>query len=185
MRVRLRPAYSPEELAVLYPEPHDHTRWADHLARVEETIKVALELYQTAGGIVADLSCGDAATPRAVASERGAELILGDFAPGYEITGPIEQTISLVAHADLFTCCETVEHLDDPDAVLKLIRDRAARLVLSTPLGETTPANPEHYWGWDEKGAGDMLAAAGWHPVIYRDLQCPAQGVAYQIWGCT
>ena len=178
MRIRLRPAYSPEELAALYPQPHNHTRWPDHLARVQETIKVALDLYQSPGGVIADLSCGDATTPRAVASERDAELILGDFAPGYEITGPVEQTITQVTHADLFICCETIEHLDDPDTVLKLIRERATRLVLSTPLGETTPANPEHYWGWDKEGVADMLAAAGWHPRIYRDLHCPAQGVA-------
>src|SRR5213076_938668 len=140
MRMRLRPAYSEAELAELYPVPHDHTRWPDHLLRVAETIKLARELVPEPL-VVADLSCGDAAIARALDAEI---TILGDLAPGYEITGPIERTILPVPSADLFICSETVEHLDDPDTVLKHIRKRCRALVLSTPLAEFTPVNPEH-----------------------------------------
>ena len=109
-------------------------------------------------------------------------MILGDFAPGYELTGMIEETVHRVAHVNLFICCETIEHLDDPDAVLKQIRDRADALVLSTPIGETTPENPEHYWGWDQDGVRELLAGAGWEPVIQRDVLHPL--ARFQLWGC-
>lgn len=177
MRVRLRPAYAPGDLAALYPVPHDHTRWPDHLARVDTTIELARELGVP--DMVADLSCGDAAIGRALAP---GTLILGDFAPGYAITGMIEDTIVHLRHVGMFICSETVEHLDDPDAVLAQIRDRADSLVLSTPLKEYSPVNPEHYWGWDHDGVREMLEFAGWEPVLQRDVLHPL--AAFQIWGC-
>jgi hypothetical protein len=177
MRVRLRPAYSPEYLAELYPKPHDHTRWPDHIIRVDATIALARDMGVP--DVVADLSCGDAAIGRALAP---ASLILGDFAPGYPITGPIEVTAPALSHVGMFICSETVEHLDDPDAVLAQIREKADSLVLSTPLAEFTPVNPEHYWGWDTDGVREMLEGAGWVPELQRDVLTP--WAKYQLWGC-
>jgi hypothetical protein len=185
MRIRLRPAYSAAELATLYAVPHAHEYWPDHRLRVAETIRLAKEL--SVPDVVADLSCGDAAIGRALAP---ATLILGDVAPGYELCGPLEQTLEVIPHVGLFICSETIEHLDDPDAVLAAIRAKADALVLSTPLGETTDRNPEHYWGWDTEGVGAMLAAAGWKTVIQRDVHyVPEPGenwmaASYQLWGC-
>ena len=186
MRMRLRPAWSEAELRLLYPAPHDHTRWPDHLVRVEETIKLAHELAPHPD-VIADLSCGDAAIARALAGMTGdnpalgPRVILGDLAPGYEITGPIEVTC-YSTHADLWIFSETAEHLDDPDAVLAEIRSRAGALVLSTPLSEFTDVNPEHYWGWDHQGVREMLEGAGWAPQIQRDVLHPL--AQFQIWGC-
>lgn len=178
MRLRLRPAYSEAELAELYPVPHDHTRWPDHILRVDETIKLAKELVPEPLS-VADLSCGDATIARAMEAEI---TFLGDLAPGYEITGPIEKTILSLPSVDLFICSETVEHLDDPDTVLSHIRKRCRNLVLSTPLAEFAPINPEHYWGWDHDGVAEMLTGAGWVPEIQRDVLHP--DAQYQLWGC-
>jgi SAM-dependent methyltransferase len=178
VRVRLRPAYSPEQLTALYPKPHDHTRWPDHLIRVDATIDLARDMGVPE--IVADLSCGDAAIGRALAPS--GRLFLGDFAPGYEYQGPIEETLDFLEHVGMFICSETVEHLDDPDAVLAAIRKKADALVLSTPLGEFTDINPEHYWGWDVAGVGEMLTAAGWAAEIQRDVITP--WASYQLWGC-
>lgn len=186
MRCRLRPAYSAPELAALYAVPHAHKRWPDHRLRVAETIRLARELGVP--DVVADLSCGDAKIGRALAP---ATLILGDFAPGYELCGPLEQTLEAIPHVGLFICSETIEHLDDPDAALTAIRAKADALVLSTPLSETTGRNREHYWGWDTEGVGEMLSAAGWEPVVQRDVHYvpPGQGeewiaASYQLWGC-
>ncbi len=175
--MRLRPAWSPDQLTALYRTPHDHTRWPDHLIRVDRTIDLAQRLGVPA--MVADLSCGDAAIGRALAPQ---QLILGDFAPGYEITGMIEDTIETIPHVGLFICSETVEHLDDPDAVLAKIREKADALVLSTPLAEETGANPEHYWGWDAAGVGDMLETAGWTAILQENVLTPWAN--FQLWGC-
>lgn len=34
-RVRLRPAYTEQQFAELYPKPHQHDRWVDHRPRVQ------------------------------------------------------------------------------------------------------------------------------------------------------
>lgn len=194
MRVRLRPAYSQDELDKIYETPHRHDLWPDHRLRVTETIRLANDL----GGLtefparVADLSCGDATIARRVRIRTAVDMriILGDYAPGWEITGPIEKTIHRLEPVDLFICSETIEHLDDPDYVLRAIRHKASRLVLSTPLGETSDRNPEHYWGWDEAGVFSMLMDCGWEPVLHRTVTYrPEPGeewvpAAYQLWGC-
>jgi hypothetical protein len=188
MRRRLRPMPTADELVALYAAPHDHTQWVDHQIRVDVTEVLAARLCPP-GGIVADLSCGDAEIARRLAGLRRAELILGDFAPGYQHTGPIEETIHRIDpdSVDLWICSETIEHLDDPDSVLVEIRKRARALILSTPDGETGTNNPEHVWGWDSEAVGDMLRVAGFTPIAHNllDLRLGGYEYAYQIWCCT
>lgn len=181
-RLRLRPAYTPDELAKVYATPHDHSGWADHQLRVAMTAQFT---HALSGRVerAADLSCGDGAILKALdVSER----ILGDYASGYEFTGPIEETIEQLERVDLFVCCETLEHLDDPDLVLKKIRAKARRLVLSTPVGAFDDTNPEHYWAWDRGAVEDMLRAAEFDPAVFFELDFRAcQGVySYGVWWC-
>jgi 2-polyprenyl-3-methyl-5-hydroxy-6-metoxy-1,4-benzoquinol methylase len=185
MRKRLRPMPSADELAKLYAKPHDHRQWEDHLFRVDVTSAIAHHLLPP-GGTVADLSCGNALIARRLGQSHGANLVLGDFAPGYEHTGPIEQTIEQIEPVDLFICSETIEHLDDPDAVLRRIRAKTDRLILSTPDGEDDDSNPEHVWGWDAEAVEKMLREAGFIPDIHATVDLrPAGGIyAYQIWAC-
>lgn len=185
MRTRLRPAPAPDELAKLYAAPHDHLRFADHVYRVDVTSALAHHLVAP-GGTVADLSCGNALIARRLQASHGARLVLGDYAPGYEHTGPIEQTIEQIDPVDLFICSETIEHLDDPDAVLARIRAKTRTLLLSTPDGETGTGNPEHVWGWDAEAVEKMLRDAGFVPDVHTTVDLrPAGGeYAFQIWAC-
>jgi len=178
---RLRPAYTPDQLAELYRTPHQHRQWSDHCERVAHTINMALSV--TGGAPVdsiADLSCGDATIPRGIPART---RILGDYAPGYPITGALEDTIDQIPHVDWFVCSETLEHVDDPDLVLSKIRTKSDRLLLSTPLDEPNDDNPEHYWAWDRQGIEDLLTRNGWTPthygqVTFRELN----GCGYQLW---
>lgn len=181
MRVRLRPAHTPDQLTEIYAQPHDHTPWIDHHLRVGVTIEFCRWFNRCGVQSVADLSCGDATIARALNAET---VTLGDFAPGYELTGPIEETIHSLQPVDLFVLSETLEHLDDPDAVLKEIRTKTRYLVLSTPEGETSAGNVEHYWGWDSAEVESMLAAAGFTPEIHTVLNLREYGYDFQIWGC-
>ena len=185
MRKRLRPMPTADELARLYAVPHDHRRWEDHLFRVDITSAIA-GLLMKPGGTVADLSCGNAAIASRLAVSHAAKTILGDFAPGYEHTGPIEQTIYDIDQVDLFVCSETLEHVDDPESVLAAIRQKTDRLILSTPDGETNDQNPEHVWGWDAEAVEEMLLGAGFVPGIHTTVDTrPSGGVySYQIWAC-
>lgn len=176
-RLRLRPAYTPEKLANLYRTPHDHTRWEDHRIRVGVTVE-ACRWFVRRGDVrtVGDLSCGDAAIARAL--DVGT-LVLGDFAPGYDHMGPVESTIEDIGPVDLYVCSETLEHLDDPDTVLKQVRAKTRHLVLSTPVGAGRDANPEHYWSWDRGDVESMLTAAGFEVEVFMPVDLRPAGYYY------
>lgn len=184
MRTRLRPL---PDLAETYPALYDHTKWVDHIYRVE-MLGVLAHHALPDRGTVADLSCGDAAIVKRLVASHQARPILGDYVPGYHYTGPIEKTIHNLGNceADLFVCTETLEHLDDPDDVLRQIRPKTAQLLVSTPDGETVDRNPEHVWGWDAEAVERMLREAGFEPVVYSSLDLrPAGGeYAFQMWLC-
>ena len=59
MKIRLRPAYSEDEIQSIYSKPHNHTKHEDHIIRVQKSIELLKE-YSTYNSI-ADLSAGDAA----------------------------------------------------------------------------------------------------------------------------
>lgn len=183
-RDRLRPAHTVEGLARIYAEPTNHFRWMDHRVRVAVTKVVAACCVDDAVQAGADLSCGDGAILR------GLNLPIayfGDYAPGHEYTGPIEQTILKIPDVDLFVCTETIEHLDDPDTVLTQIGWKADRMVLSTPIDAWGDTNVEHYWAWDREAVEEMLAGAGFRPVVFTALDLrPGNAASYcfGIWGC-
>jgi hypothetical protein len=187
MRIRLRSAPSKDELDRLYPAPHQHRRWPDHILRVAATVEMARKLPFPQNGTLADLSCGDATIAYQMRASHGAKLILGDYAPGYEYTGPIEETIANVepGQVHLWVCSETLEHLEDPDHVLAEIRERTDHLIVSTPAGEIDSHNPEHIWGWDCEEMRSMLATAGFEPVLHEVMDHPAGSIyRFQLWGC-
>jgi hypothetical protein len=186
---RLRPQYSNDELAEVYTHPYDHTRWSDHIQRVAFTQQFIREvLAERDLTSVADLSCGDAAIPLGVGLQRH-KVFLGDYVEreGYDYHGRIENTIISVPDVDLFILSETLEHIDDPVALLKLIRARADTLVLTTPLGEQDDGNPEHYWGWDRDGVESVLELAGWWPdrCVLFTPEVPEVYYTYQVWMAT
>lgn len=176
---QLRPLRPAEEDARLYAATYDHTRWADHRARVTYT---AVILAAMAPASVADLSCGDGAIVGAAGLACPAWL--GDLTPGWPYHGPVEQTIMQIPAVDVFVCSETLEHVHDPGGLLALIRGKAARLLLSTPAGEDDDRNPEHYWGWDTGDLDAMLAAAGWADRTVELFTPPPAYYTFQIWRC-
>ena len=180
MKIRLRPAYSEDEIQGIYLKPHSHKKFEDHIIRVQKSIEL-LKDYNTYNSI-ADLSAGDAAIINSIDAEI---KYIGDYAPGYEITGHIDQTINNLPEVDLFICSETLEHLDNPDATLKAIRKKTKYLFISTPNGENDDGNPEHYWGWNNKDMKQMLIDAEFDPVVYYLLQLKEKYYYdFQMWIC-
>lgn len=179
---------SQEELARLYATPHQHAQWVDHRIRVDVSAVLAAHVLQ-GPGVIVDLSCGDAAIAKRLGNYYpGCRLILGDYAPGYEQQGPIEETLAAVGleQADLWILSETLEHLDDPDAVLRDIRLRTRRLLLSTPEDEADDSNLEHLWSWSAEDIEAMLEKAGFKPLLYNGLDLRPAGFVYRfgIWLC-
>lgn len=180
-RERLRPAYSAAELATLYRVPHDADRWRDHRVRVGVTTAIARGFEDV--GSVADLSCGNAEIARSLDAE---VTILGDVAPGYGLMGPIEETLLVLPNVDLFICSETLEHLDDPEHVLRRIRQVTRYLVVSTPVDAWSDhGNPEHYWAWDREAVEAMFRAAEFDLVVYNalDMRPGWSPYCFGVWG--
>ena len=180
MRKQLRPFYTAEELARVYEEPYDHTRWPDHIDRVRHTAEI---LHSMDHASVADLSCGDGAIVRQAGLT--CPVTLGDYNGNWDWTGPIELAIDLIDPVDVFVLSETLEHVQDPDNLLRKIRAKADRLLLSTPCGEVSDENPQHYWGWDAQGIQEMLSAAMWRPLGNPEMfNPPPHYYTFQIWRC-
>lgn len=183
---RLRPAPTADQLAAMYPVPHDHRLYGrGHHERVEATIalaKVGLD-WPFLPMTIADLSCGNGAIVEALARE-GDPTYLGDLAAGHLLHGPIEQTITLIPNVDVFVCSETIEHVDDPATVLAAARWKANQLVLSTPLECWEDSNDEHLWAWDIDGVEGFLVAAGWTPKAFASVDSREYGepYLYGIW---
>lgn len=187
MRTRLRERH-PDEAAFYrerYPTGYHHTEWPDHVERVDETVRFAVRsLRGTAGARVADLSCGDGELTTRIHRALGAAspVILGDLnSRGIAAAGPerpdacipLPDALAYLEPVDLYVCSETLEHLDDPDAFLSDLRPLTKRLLLTTPVGESTDGNPEHYWGWDTDAVGAMLDAAGFTRVLSHQVFTP------------
>lgn len=161
MLKRLRPAYTPEELTQVYSAPHDSSHWEDHNIRVAKSIEF---INRNANEVVAaaDLSCGDG---RILSGANATKKYYGDFAPGYQFTGPIDATIDKIDKVDLFICSETLEHLDSPITTMSLVREKTRELFVSTPLARFDDNNPEHYWAWDYEGIEWVLNQADFEVV--------------------
>lgn len=179
---RLRNKNTEEELRRIYQRPHEHSNWPDHVIRVNKTIEIAKSLSGISSA--ADLSAGDA---KIITSIGVINMYIGDYAGGYPISGSIDDTIGLIPKVDLFICCETLEHLDNPLQTLKKIREKTTYLLISTPHARFDDQNMEHYWAWDEDGLGELLAESGFSTTLHREVLKLQDEYYYdyQIWLCS
>lgn len=165
MITRLRLAHTPEALQEIYSKPHDHRRFGrGHGERVDKMIEMMAGTKWTSA---ADLSCGNGAVLNSVDAPL---KYYGDFAPGYDITGPIENTVLQVPPVELFIMGETLEHLDDPLLVLQRVAQRTDWLLLSTPIENWNDSNAEHYWSWDQQGVEDLISKSTEEDVLISDF---------------
>lgn len=152
------------------------------MRRIEATVAFGLDLLDgRVPNQAADLSCGDGAILDALPATR---KTYGDLVSSHplDVVGPIEDTIATIGSVDLLVCTETLEHLDDPDAVLRGIGKKANMLLLSTPVDAWEDgSNNEHYWAWDVPAVGAMIVAAGFRVLRYEQLPLWYQ---FGLWGC-
>lgn len=176
-------------LAKVYDHVYDHTLWKDHVERVKWTIAHGIDFArETNAASLVDLSCGDGAILKGIAAGLPeSTTVFGDLvgASGEHVSlhGPIEGTIRIFdpeKPSDLLVMTETLEHLRDPDAVLRAARDRFRGLLVSTPIGEDAQDNIEHYWSWGTEDVEAMLTEAGWTPYRFARLDLPWYD--FQLW---
>jgi hypothetical protein len=205
-RTRLREARPEGEASFYrrtYPDGYKHDNWPDHVERVKASADL-IERYKGAIKTAADLSCGDGALLNMISrhltwatfgdlngAPASANLVscaagVVDSVPA----GPLPDTLEYLPRpsVDLFILSETIEHMDDPDALLRAIALHARHLFLSTPVSETADVgNAEHYWGWSQSDVHEMLQATGWTPLelsilVPESTRHMAGAYAFQLW---
>lgn len=202
-RIRLRDARSAEAECELYsrtyPAGYRHDVWPDHVERVAASVEM-IRRYSSRVRTVADLSCGDGAIVRSLLDEpllrsaclgdlNGVSALYGIPEATVLRPGPLPDTLDqLPGPVDLFVLSETLEHMDDPDGLLRRIGQHARYLFLSTPENEIeTSGNLEHYWSWGTADLHQMLQDAGWDPIELKRLvpestRTLEHAYHYQLW---
>ncbi len=170
-RFRALPPLSENELRDLY----DNHNWSLFVQaeRDEATIRMGKTLPPDEVSSIADLSAGGARITPTIAQHYGVTPVLGDLSRQYQypIFGPIETTVQHIEPVDLFVCSETLEHLEDPDLVLDLIRPMTKYLLLTTPIWEEPHMTAHgHIWTWRQSDVETMLKDAGFTPVDFEEV---------------
>jgi len=148
---------------------------------------------------VCDPACGDASVVTAAhALSPIKRAILGDISPdtvaklvpldpGFEVDRRVadaSKTLRSLDHVDAIVLTEFLEHIIDPDAVLRLARQKARWLVASSPITDGRDHTKQHYWAFDMEGYREMLEEAGWKPKAWFTANCEAHpyGLGFQVW---
>lgn len=183
-------------VAVDYQVARSNDAWPDHRARTLVTGSLIAWLKPDS---IFDPACGDGSVVLVADSLVPIrKAILGDVsvpsmerlvreAPrrGWEYRqGPMEG-FGAMPDVGLVILTEILEHLPDPDAILRMAKDHSRYLVASSPVMRPgqQDSNPEHLWQFDRAGYEDMLNDAGWIVEQYTFLHFPSE-YDFGIWVC-
>lgn len=175
-------------------------QWPDHRLR---TLVTGAAIAWVEPESVIDPACGDGSIVRA--ADR---LMIGSINKGIahakltDISQPnidsvyqwmpsgwsheVKDIHTAVAEAiryDVIVLTEILEHLEDPDALLRLASTKARYLVASSPemRDRQVDGNNEHLWMFDRDGYRGMLGSNGWQTLQYTHLNFPSE-YDFQIW---
>ena len=172
--------------------------WCDHMARTNVT--AALIAWMLPASVL-DPACGDGSivmlADRIKPIDRVAfadvskpncqALISRIVGYGRSIwSEDIHDTLRRDEHFDVVVLTEVLEHLEDPDEVLRMARSRGDRLIASSPemrAGQQDD-NPEHLWQFDGEGYLQMLMDAGWQAIHKTHMGFPWLQYDFQVWVC-
>lgn len=168
--------------------------WRDHVERLLVTGSVIAWLGPDT---VCDPACGDASVLEAAYRQRPFRTaFLGDISgpnidaldPSFPVASALcapadEMLATLASPVDCIVLTEILEHLEDPDALLRLARAKGKMLVASSPCNEAADSdNAEHLWRFDIDGYAGMLIEAGWTITSLNVLSWPNYPYQFQIW---
>lgn len=106
--------------------------------------------------------------------------------PHQKAVGDLLSALNTIPEVDVIVLTEILEHLEDPDQVLSLARQKAKKLVASSPIEEPVGiVNSEHLWSFGKDGYHDMLVDTGWSPFSYTEIGFENTSqfyYTYQLW---
>lgn len=98
------------------------------------------------------------------------------------------KTIGDLERVDCIVLTEILEHLEDPDELLRLAHEKAEWLVASSPIvPDGNDHTDQHLWAFDMDGYREMLEGAGWNPRTWFTANAKAHPYesGFQVWGCS
>ncbi len=175
-------------------------RWDESWIERPRLWTSAVALALGAPRSVCDPACGDATVVmRAHDISPIGCAILGDMSPdtiGLIPALPFDaerrvsdafDTLEAIDPVDAIVLTEILEHLEDPDALLRLAARKAQWLVASSPIvPDGLDHTTQHLWAFDMDGYRDMLTEAGWSPAVWMTANCidHPYRAGFQVWGC-
>jgi 2-polyprenyl-3-methyl-5-hydroxy-6-metoxy-1,4-benzoquinol methylase len=181
-----------------YQLVRDSRSWFEHDTRLHV---IAGMVGTCKGDSLIDPAAGDGALEELIEKVRPLERVtIGDISkPAIEAAsttyagrgwtfrvGDILWCINESPAHDIVILSEVLEHLEDPDAVLRAARQTAKTLIASSPIMRTgqSDTNPEHLWMFDGPGYRRMIEDAGWKISHSAILRFPTM-YDFQIWVAT
>ena len=179
-----------------YQVERHNEQWPDHVARTNVTAGLIAWLKPS---VVLDPACGDGSLALAANHIHNFRAILGDLSQpnigyvsgrgGMDWTYSVDDALHTIVRqkgVDVTILTEILEHVEDPDAILRAAREVSTYLVASSP--EMRPGqvdtNHEHLWMFDGDGSLEMLQRAGWNPISKTHLGFPFLEYDFGIWVC-
>ena len=170
--------------------------WADHQARTLVTGSLIAWLKPES---VLDPACGDASIVAAAEDHRPiASVTVSDISvpnaqqvqavhPGYRVWScSISEALGQDGAYDVIVLTEILEHLEDPDLIVRMAREKGRFLVASSPVMRVgqVDRNPEHLWMFDAVGYREMLEGAGWVIGSFTLIGFPETEYDFGVWVC-
>lgn len=188
MRQRTNAKFTDSELAIVY-NGYDSSQWMNHRFRVDLSASIINRMIdEWPIESVADLAVGDG---RIIGQLLEVHRVVYDIAEANidNLSIECEKTVADIdtssvemPEVDLVILSEILEHIENPDQILKNVRSKTKYIFISTPLNEGIHVNPQHYWVWDDEGVGKMIEEAGFHKLAYLTFQFFPEQALYQIW---
>lgn len=189
----MRQRYNRDGLVDYTAVQRSNASWTDHVFRTNVTAGLVASLHPASA---MDPACGDGSILLAAAKlTHIPALFLGDISvPNIEgissgdgiITncGDILDSFEKFPKTNVVVLTEILEHLPDPDLIVREARAKGDILVASSPLIEANERddNPEHLWGFDEQGYADLLIDNGWQPIVRSKLLFRDFPYTFQFW---
>lgn len=181
-----------------YQIARSNDSWPDHIARTNVTAGLIAWLKPAS---LLDPACGDGSID--LMADRMypiRKMVLADISvpsisqlkdrslpPTVTLkVSDIDEVMRTNERFDVIVLTETLEHLEDPDGVLRRAHEKAAYVVASSPEMRSGQAdnNPEHLWMFDGDGYFQMLQGTGWHPFHKTHMAFPGLEYDFQVWVC-
>lgn len=176
-----------------YQGVRDNMSWPDHRYR---TFLTTAAIRFLGPQTLADPACGDASIENSIELMR-VKMYLNDISRSQiemiqmaSLVPPDVQCMDVYDHVeyipqvDVIVLTEILEHLEDPDKLVRMASKKARYLIASSPISERSNTNHEHVWGWDEDGYSEMLRNGDWTPTTVVKQYMNLSGLPYdfQIW---